>query len=338
MKRYIPLIDKLLDFTENEEVTPHVVVKKLGSFLNIAFDDETRHDLKTLVRERMQVLQEEKNQALENENMIQKRYNDFLKQSILREIRRKALMELLFTRTTMKREYEYKHIQAHDNDGSERKQSNLIARLLRNNKTLLYKLDPLLNMYNFRPSQETLTEYSRLRKKRRDSRRRYKSFEESWRNLHNNPFINFLYLWDEELQNFLGTKLPLTFGEVYFSVFKYIGEKGLYQSYFVPDDRTKFILRSPDDKPDRQALFAIISTFRRDFVGEIKRDGARVLNDKEGGTIIPISKYNISKDMLENQMEYMLSQLDMETEYPKFFGQHKVRKKKPLARPKEGIK
>lgn len=121
MNRYIPLIDKLLDFTENEEVTPHVVVKKLGSFLNIAFDDETRHDLKTLVRERMQVLQEEKNQAVENENMIKKRYNDFLKQSILREIRRKALMELLFTRTTMKREYEYKHIQAHDNDGSERK-------------------------------------------------------------------------------------------------------------------------------------------------------------------------------------------------------------------------
>lgn len=324
---YTALVDSLVRLGEGK-VRSSRIVKQLQAFLNVTFDESIKRKLKRLSRN----LTEQYNEELKHNEELRKiavaKQCESMHFLIEKKLKTKAWLDLLYTQN-MSRADPTPVAEKH----SDRPEANLApdlpsdamtpAKLYRQNLTLLFRLNHDLNPHLFAPKKEVYRARRQLEAKRKKSRMKYDTFEDSIYTTQISP-SQHLYTWSESIHDLTNIKEPLTMNEVIYLVFRYARENKLFRkSLFYSNEHTSFLL-SNDEPVDSKSLFQKVISHKILRVGHVAQDGVRYNNsaksDNSSATcIIPTDAYNVPGELLQKHFESVSANTDIQSSFSTLF-------------------
>lgn len=323
---YTSLIDSLIKTSESP---PHhrTIFKQLESYLNIQFDTQLKHELLHFIKLQINNFNNEK---LNNSKFL-KLANEKKLQCLLNlieyKLRIKAWLYLLYIKNTnvtfekenIQQEIDNEtHQNIHELDIIEEEEYHPIPleSIIRENISLLYRLDHNLKLYSFIPDKITFNTIQKINTKREKSMKNYKTYKDSCSNSIKSYLQRYLFNWSNDIIRIIKIDKPLSISEVVYLIFNHMKINNL------SNDST-FFLNQNETNVSPQLLFKRIVSHKREKIGQIDQEGNRYIynsaNDSTTMTIVPLSDYNISQQEIDDQTTVISKQLDINTCFAKLF-------------------
>ena len=331
---YDMMIDSLIQSTEEkklETMKSKEIVLQLQGFLNIQFNDEKMHYLKRKVHRKIRhYLQQCKREHELIEEANKQSIDDLLFPFISAKIFYKIWIELLYNNNIGTFEKEIISDSLQEVKETKTKQNTIpqpsiqpqyeprhgmVRKLLRDNMSLLTSIDHHLDISNYNISNK---EQRQIMKPVFKRRKKYFQEQELQEQIKRSTTVTnrVMYNWDKDMQDFLNIYSPLTIGEVFHMVWRYIHYlRRMNNGKLIPDSRMEFFFKDKDcQKLTRNDYFGLVAKHRLETEGFVQYDGLRFDSD---GSLIPVEKYNISSEKLNEAIEKAKKDMNVPKEFTK---------------------